>query len=53
MFVIRLLSLNFVLQTNASVNALLNLPFTSSKPVNLSHSFLRVKWDSQRRSRKN
>ena len=38
MFVIHLLSLNFVFQTKASVNAV-HLLFTSSLPVNLSHSF--------------
>ena len=38
MFVIHLLSLNFVFQTNASVNAV-HLLFTSSQPVNLSYSF--------------
>mgnify|MGYP001335552868 CR=1 FL=1 len=52
MFVIHLLSLNFDFQTNASVNAVINYAFTLSQPVNLSHSFLRVRWDSQRRSRK-
>ena len=51
MFVIHLLSFSFVFQTKASVNAV-HLLFTSSQPVNLSHSFLRVKRDSQWRSRK-
>ena len=51
MFVIHLLSLNFVFQTKASVNAV-HLLFTLSQPVSLCRSFLRVRWDSQRRSRK-
>jgi predicted transcriptional regulator len=38
MFVIHLLSLNFVFQTKASLNAV-HLLFTLSQPVNLSHSF--------------
>jgi predicted transcriptional regulator len=38
LFVIHLLSLNFVFQTKASVNAV-HLLFTSSQPVNLSYSF--------------
>jgi hypothetical protein len=42
MFVIHLLSRNFVFQTKASVNAV-HLLFTLSQPVNLSYSFLRVK----------
>ena len=40
MFAIYLLSLNFVFQTKASVNAV-HLLFTSSQPVNLSHSFFK------------
>ena len=40
MFVVHLLSLNFVFQTNASVNAV-HLLFTSGQPVNLSHSFFK------------
>jgi hypothetical protein len=40
MFVIHLLSLNFVFQTKASVNAV-HLLFTSSQPVNLSYSFFK------------
>ena len=40
MFVIRLLSLNFVFQTNALVDAV-HLLFTSGQPVNLSHSFFK------------
>ena len=40
MFVIHLLSLNFVFQTNASVNAV-HLLFTSGQSVNLSHSFFK------------
>ena len=39
MFVIHLLSLNFVFQTKASVNAVLNLSFTISQPVSLSYFF--------------
>ena len=38
MFVIHLLSLNFVFQTKASVNAV-HLLFTLSRPVNLSYFF--------------
>ena len=54
MFAIHLLSLNFVFQTKAFVDAVLYLAFTLSQPVNLSHSFFKgIKWDSQRRSRKN
>jgi hypothetical protein len=40
MFVIYLLSRNFVFQTKASVNAV-HLLFTLSQPVNLSHSFFK------------
>ena len=40
MFVIHLLSFSFVFQTKASVNAV-HLLFTSSQPVNLSHSFFK------------
>jgi hypothetical protein len=40
MFVVHLLSLNFVFQTNASVNAV-HLLFTSGQPVNLSRSFFK------------
>jgi predicted transcriptional regulator len=40
MFAIHLLSLNFVFQTKALVNAV-HLLFTSSQPVNLSHSFFK------------
>jgi hypothetical protein len=38
MFVIHLMSLNFEFQTKALVNTN-HLLFTSSQPVNLSHSF--------------
>jgi hypothetical protein len=39
MFVIYLLSLNFVFQTKALVDAVLYLAFTLSQLVNRSHSF--------------
>jgi hypothetical protein len=42
MFVIHLLSLNFVFQTKASVNAV-HLLFTKCQPVNLSYSFFKGK----------
>ena len=42
MFVVHLLSLNFVFQTKASVDAV-HLLFTFSQPVNLSHSFFKGK----------
>ena len=40
MLVIHLLSLNFVFQTNATVNAV-HLLFTSGQPVNLRRSSLK------------
>ena len=41
MFVIRLLSLNFVFQTNALVDAVIYLALTLCQPVNLSRSFFK------------
>jgi hypothetical protein len=41
MFVIHLLSLNFVFQTKALVDAVIYLALTLSQPVYLSRSFLK------------
>jgi len=43
MFVIHLLSFNFVFQTKALVDAVLYLAFTLRQPVNLSYSFFKGK----------